>query len=270
VANGGSEELDQHGQGADELDSPEVTEQDAQGDDLRGYDEHLGELIQRGTQAGYAEQTQTLRRVRKALKGTRQQIAAAEERGRQRALTEFQAGNEQAVDALRAEVRAELQVANTRERSFARLGLGPDNPARQLFNDVPAGADHAVYERQAALLRAAGVTWDADPVVRQIGQQQVAQWQQAAQHNGGAVPLDPAAGVPAAVQEQVIRSQVEAMVAGQAGGEVISAQSPLERDIEAAQRNPDLMMDEGARQRLADRFNADLDAVSRAQRGNWG
>jgi len=263
------DELDQqHGQGAGELEGPEVDEHDAQGDDLAQHDQYLGGLIKQGEQAGYGAQTTTLKRVRKALRNTRQQIQAAEERGRQRALSEFSAGNEQAVDAIRAQVRGELQEETSRERSLARLGIPPDSPVRSLFDGV--SGDHKAFERQAALLRAAGVSWDADPLLRQIGQQQVAQWQQQAGQNGDSVSLDPAGPVPQQVRDDVIRRGVEAMVQTQAGAQPIDARSPLEQDIEAAQRNPDVMMRDDTRQSLVDRFNNELDALSQAQRGAQG
>jgi hypothetical protein len=264
MANGDDELDQQHGQGADELEGPEVDEHDNGQGDLAEHDQYLGGLIKQGEQAGYGAQTVTLKRVRKALRNTRQQIAAAEERGRQRALAEFAAGDgQQAVDAIRGQLQAEMAEQTSRERSLARLGIGPDSPVRSLFDGVQG--DHKAFERQASLLRAAGVSWDADPLVRRIGQQQVAQWQQQAEQNGQAVPLDPAAGVPEVVRENVIRQQVEAMQAGQAGGKPVGADH-LEDEIRRAHANPGNFSPEQL-QGLADRFNRDLDALSRGMQG---
>lgn len=246
-----------------ELEAEIVDEHDDGQGDLAEHGRTLDSMLRQAQQAGLgdAPQARTLKHIRKALRGTRAQIQAAEERGRQRALQEFAGGDgQQAVDALRAEVRAELQADLSRERSLARLGIPADSPVRSLFDGVQG--DHKAYERQAALLRAAGVSWDSDPVLRQIGQQQVAQWTQQAEQNGGQVPLDPAAGVPAAVQEQVIRQQVEGMVQAASGALPIDARSPAEQTIDEAQRHPDLMMREDARQTLADRFNAELNGLS--------
>jgi len=263
----GDDELDQqHGQSADELEGPEVDGQDAQGD-LRQHDQTLSDLIARGEAAGFGGQTSALKRARKALRNTRAQIDAAEARGRARALEEFSASNGEAVDAIKQQVRQELAAQTSHARSLDRLGV--PEPLRSMFDSI--SGDHKAYERQAALLHAAGVHWgDADPLVRQIGQQQVTQWQQAAQQNGDAVPLDPAAGVPAAVREQVIAEQVQSMAAAQAGAQPVDARSPAERAIEEAKRNPDLMLRDDARQSLADRFNAELDGPSRATQGGWG
>lgn len=266
MANGDDELDQQHGQGADELEGPEVDEheQDNGQGDLAVHEQYLAGLIRQGEQAGYGAQTATLKRVRKALRNTRQQIAAAEERGRQRALAEFAAGDgQQAVDAIRGQLQAEMAEQTSRERSLARLGIGPDSPVRSLFDGVQG--DHKAFERQAALLRAAGVSWDADPLVRRIGQQQVTQWQQQAEQNGQAVPLDPAAGVPEVVREDVIRQQVEAMQAGQAGGEQLRAPD-LAGDIRKMADNPDAYSREQV-ESVADRFNRDLDVLSRGMQG---
>jgi len=158
------DELDQrHGQGADELEGPEVDgEQDVQAD-LRGHDQYLAGLIKQGEEAGYGRQTEKLRTIRKVLAKSRQHIAAAEERGKQQALAEFANGDGgQAVQAIRAQVQAELAEQTSRERSLARLGLPADSPLRALFSDVRG--DHREYEKRADALRSQGIQWGGDPV----------------------------------------------------------------------------------------------------------
>jgi len=59
------------------------------------------------------------------------------------------------------------------------------------------------------------------------------------------------------------------MAAAQAGAQPVDARSPAERAIEEAKRNPDLMMRDDARQSLVDRFNAELDGLSRQAGGGW-
>ena len=238
MGNGEHDEQVEELQGELDTDSQGLDEQDAQGD-LRGYDQHLGQLVKQGEQAGFGAQTVTLKRIRRALKNTRAQIEAAEARGRARALEEFQAGNEQAVDALRAEVRTELQADLSRERSLARLGIAPDSPVRGLFDGVQG--DHKAFEKQADLLRAAGVSWDADPMVQQIARQRVSAWQeQAAGQNGQGISLDPAGPVPEQVRDAAIAEAVQSMANAQAGVEDLAA-----------------------------RFNREMDALSRARQGLW-
>ena len=262
MANGDDELDQQHGQGAGELDGPEVGEQDAQGDDLRGYDQHLGQLVKQGEQAGYGAQTATLKRIRKALRNTNRLVSEAEERGRQRALQEFSSGDGgQAVQAIRAQVQAELAEQNGRERSLARLGLPGDSPLRALFSDVTG--DFAEYQRRADALRSQGISWGTDPLVQQLSAARLQATTQAATHaqeNGGPVNVAPAAGVPPEVQEQLLRGATEAMQAGQAGGQPPHAPD-LESDIRKAAQNPGAYSPEEL-EGLANRFNRELDGLA--------
>jgi len=235
-------------------------EHDAQDTALREHDQHLGQLIRQGEQAGFAQQTAGLKNIRRALRRAKQHIQEAEQRGYARGQQE-QLGD-QGIAQLREQVRGELAAETAHARSLDRLGV--PEPLRSMFDSI--SGDHKAYERQAALLHAAGVHWgDADPLVRQIGQQQVSQWQRAAEQNGGAVPLDPAAGVPAAVREQVIAEQVQSMAATQAGAQPVGSDD-LATEIQRA--DPERLGQAGVED-LAARFNREMDALSRARQGLW-
>jgi exonuclease VII large subunit len=262
------DELDQqHGQGAGELEGPEVPEHDDDGQgDLAEHGRTVDGLLQQAQAAGLGNtpQARSLKHIRRALRNTRAQVEAAEARGRARALEEFSSSNGEAVDAIRAQVRADMQAETARERSLARLGIAPDSPVRGLFDGV--SGDHKAFERQADLLRAAGVSWDADPMVQQIARQRVSAWQeQAAQQNGHGVSLDPAGPVPEQVRDHVIRQQVEAMAAGQAGGQPPHAPD-LATEVRKMADNPGAYTQEQILS-VAERFNRDLDAISRQAAG---
>ncbi len=202
--------------------------------------------------------------IGKALTPAKQLERQAFEAGKREARAEFVENPEQLREQFRAEIRQELLGETQRERSLGRLGVPP--PLQGLFADVPAD-DHRAFEKRADQLRSQGVSWgDSDPLVREISRQRVAAWQQqASQQNGNGVPLDPAAGVPAAVQEQVIRQQVEDMVQAASGAQPVGADS-LEDEIRRA--DPERLGQAGVED-LARRFNAQLDAISHQARGGW-
>jgi hypothetical protein len=255
----GDDELDQQdGQGADELEGPEVPEQDQQGgDELAAHDQHLGELIKRGEQAGYGAQTQTLRRVRKALRGVRTQVDAAEARGRARALEEFSASNGEAVDAIKQQVRQELAAETSRQRSLDRLGV--PEPLRSMFDTIDPAAGFAAFQKQADLLRSAGVEWRQDPEAQQLAQARVRAWQDqaATAEQNGHVDVSPGP-MPDQVREDLIRKGVEAMAGAQAGAQPVGADS-LEDEIRRA--DPERLGQAGVED-LARRFNRELDGLA--------
>jgi hypothetical protein len=262
------DELDQqHGQGADELEGPEVDEQDQQGgDEFVEHGRTIDGLLRQARAAGFGDAPEAVKlgRIRKALRNTRQHIEAAERRGREKALAEFTSGDgEQAVQAIRQQLRVELQQETARERSLARLGIGSDSPVRSLFDGVQG--DHRAFERHADLLRAAGVSWDGDPLVQQVARQRVTAWQQAAGHNGDGIVPAAAAGMPAEVQEQLVAQAVTSMQGAQAGGQPVAAED-LQGDIQRAAENPAAYSREHI-ESLAARFNVDLDALSRGLSG---
>lgn len=203
--------------------------------------------------------------ISKSLTPVKQLERQAYEAGRREARAEFVDNPEQLREQFRAEVRSEILGETQRERSLARLGVPP--PLQGLFADVPAD-DHRAFEKRADQLRSQGVSWgDSDPLVRQVAQQRVQAWEQAAaEQNGNGLSLDPAGPVPEEVREDVIRQQVEAMAAGQAGGQ------PLARDdlaTEIQQADPERLGQAGVED-LAARFNREMDALSRARQGIWG
>jgi hypothetical protein len=75
--------------------------------------------------------------------------------------------------------------------------------------------------------------------------------------------------VPQQVRDDVIRQQVEAMAAGQAGAQPPDSRSSLERIVQEAQRNPSLLANDDARDRLVDVFNRELDGLRQAAIGDW-
>jgi len=265
MANGGEQD-DELDQGV-ELEAEIVDEHDDGQNDLAGHGRTVDGLLQQAQAAGLGNtpQARSLKHIRKALRNTRQHVEAAEERGRRRALAEFASGDgQQAVDAIRAQVRADMQAESARERSLARLGIAPDSPVRGLFDGVQG--DHKAFEKQADLLRAAGVSWDADPMVQQIARQRVSAWQeQASGQNGQGISLDPAGPVPEAVSDAAIAEAVKSMANAQAGAQPVGSDD-LETEIRRA--DPERLGEAGVHD-LARRFNDQLDAISHQMRGGW-
>lgn len=210
--------------------------------------------------------TFVLSQVRRSLRKVAEQVEAAEQAGYERARTEFLGDPAQA----REQLRQEMQDETARTRNLARLAV--PEPLQDRFADVPAG-DFKAFERRADQLRAAGVTWNGDPQLAQLAAQRLAAWQAqaaAAQEGGQPISLDPAGPVPEQVRDNVIRSQVEAMAAGQAGAQPPDSRSPLERIVQEAQRNPNLLASDEARDDLVGQFNRELDGLRQSIRGgSW-
>jgi hypothetical protein len=271
MANGEHEEVEEL-QG--ELDTDPQTlgeheQDDGQGDDLATHGRALDGLLQQAQQAGLgdAPQARSLKHIRRALRRSKQYIREAEERGYQRALEEFSSGDgQQAVDAIRTQVRQEIQEETARERSFARLGIGPDSPVRSLFDNV--SGDHKAFERHADLLRAAGITWNADPLVQQVARERVSAWDQAATQaaSNGNVQIDPASPVPQHIQDRLIAEAVGQLQKAQAGGQQVGSEDLASEIRRAAQQDPS-KLDEAARYTLADKLNNELEGLSANLRG---
>jgi hypothetical protein len=204
--------------------------------------------------------------ISKSLAPVKQLEKQAFEAGKREARAEFVENPEQLREQFRAEIRQELLGETQRERSLGRLGVPP--PLQGLFADVPAD-DFKAWQKRADQLHAAGVHWgDGDPLVSQIAQQRLQAAQQAAgqaQQNGQPVSLAPGNGIPSEVQEQLIRGATEAMQAGQAGGEQLRAPD-LAGDIRKMADNPGAHSEEQILS-VADRFNRDLDVLSRGMQG---
>lgn len=255
-------------------DSPaDVEELEGDVDERGGQDAGIGGYLQTGIDYLDAiikngDGKTGLGGLRRAVRRTADLVRQAEQDGYKRARRELagQQLGEEGLARLRQELREELAAESGRERSLARLGVGPESPVRQLFDNVEG--DHAAYERHAALLHAAGVHWgDTDPLVREIGQQRVAAWQQAAAQGNGNVDLDPSGPVPESVRDQMIRGAVDPLHAAQAGGTPIGANG-LEERLRAAAADPS-KLDTDARYALASELNAELDTLSQARRGVW-
>jgi hypothetical protein len=226
---------------------------------LRAGEEYLGQLVE--SRGGGRDGT-GLSGLRKAVKRTARLVEEAEQRGYARARSEFrdQALDDQTREQLRREFVEELHGQNAARRNALRLGI----PDALLGNFEGLGPDFKDWERRAAELHAAGITWgEADPLLQQVAAARL----QAAQHaaaqvksNGGPVSLAPGNGVPEQVRDQLVAEATEAMVAGQAGGLPPHAPS-LESDIRKAAQNPGAYSPEEL-EGLANRFNRELDGLA--------
>jgi hypothetical protein len=125
--------------------------------------------------------------------------------------------------------------------------------------------DHREFEKRADLLRAAGVNWDQDPVVRQVATARLAATREQAERGLQKGRVDFRPGV---TPEDIIAKAVGQQQAAQAGGTPPSAED-LAGEIRAAARHPERLTEDGALA-LAERFNRELDALSRAEKGLWG
>jgi hypothetical protein len=242
--------------------------------DVAGYlhtgEEYLRLLEEQAKQAG---RETGLAGLRKAVKRTTRLVEEAEQRGYARARSELHSEvlDEATREQLKAEYVAELRGQDAARRNAMRLGV----PEALLGNFEGLGPDFKDWERRAAELHAAGIHWgDADPLVAQVARERAAAWQQQAaqaQQNGQGVSLDPAGPVPEQVREQVIAEATAAFQRAQAGGQPPGAHGGIEEDIQkataAAERG---QLTEEAAFSIADRFNRELDALSRAERGVWG
>jgi hypothetical protein len=231
-------------------------------------EQYLAQLEEQAKQAGHST---GLAGLRKAVKKTRDLVAEAERRAYKRARSELRAEalSDQDREQLKAEYVAELRGQDATRRNALRLGV----PDALLGNFEGLGPDFKDWERRAGELHAAGVHWgDADPLVRQIGQQRTAAWQQQAaqaQQNGQGVSIDPAGPVPESIREQVIKEATLAHQRAQAGGTPGSAVPTLAQEIQEAAKDPSRVTEDQALS-IADRFNRELDALSRAEKGLWG
>jgi hypothetical protein len=198
------------------------------------------------------------------LKKVTAEAAAAEQRGYDRARQELRSEvlDEATRQQLKAEYVAQLRTEDGRARNLRRLGV-PDELASLFPEDLDG--DFKAWQRKADQLHAAGVHWgDGDPLVRQAAAARLQAWEQA-QANGQPVSLDPGGPAPEAVRQAAIAEQVTQMQATQAGSQQVGAESLLDEARKMA-RDPDAYS-EDQRLDLAERFNRDLEALSRQASG---
>lgn len=251
-------------------------EHDDEAPSVAGYlhagEDYLGQLIEQNGGGGGRDGS-GLSGLRKAVKRTARLVEEAEQRGYARARSEFrsEALDDQTREQLRREFVEELRGQDAARRNALRLGI-PDALLPQ-FDGL--GPDFKAWERKADELRASGLSWSSDPLLQQLGAARLQAAQHAAgqaQQNGQPVSLDPAAGVPEQVREQLLAGAIEQMQAAQAGAQPVGAPT-LEDDIRKAAANRGAYSEEEV-VGLADRFNRDLTALSEAQRGQsagvWG